>query len=268
MGTHHKCTMVVHVCPHGHPAASTIMGDHTCATWATKTATLWTPTCVSTYIHEIGRPCTPTHLHELPRLASTGTHHRPRTPTKFWTPTLHGGVPRFGPPHLSTATHKPRPPSSTACYGHPRILDSHHVIWATTESLWPWTSTLVHKVFGRPCNHLGAHAIMWASSDNGSWPSTRYVWIPMTFCGWPGESLGVHGILWASTYDMWTAKSRLFWATTHISWAPNNDKPWAPNYVANSTHFGQPRHYRWSPTLLHWPPTILFGRPRSFMDAQ
>ena len=170
---------------HGHPAGSTIMGVHTCATWATKTATLWTSTCVSTCAHEIGRPYTPTRLHELPRLASTGTHHRPRTTTKFWTPTLHGGVPRFGPPHLLTATHKPRPPSSTACYGHPRILDSHHVIWATTESLWPWTSILVHEVFGRPCNHLGAHEVLCAPTQSCGHPATTILGRPHAMYGYP-----------------------------------------------------------------------------------
>lgn len=261
------------------------------------------PTWTSSSLHDNGRPhvCVmgdqdsdslDAHLciHVCPRnWPSIHSHSPPRTSTAR----LHRHPPSSTHPHEVLDAHStrwsPTFRATTFVHSHPQTTSTiaHDLLWTPTNFGQPsrymgdhgkslaldihtrprslWTST---QSSGWPRSFVRSHAIMWASSDNDSWTSTRYVWIPMTFCGYPRESLGVHGILWASTYDMWTAKPRLFWATTHISWAPNNDKPWAPNYVANSTHFGQPPHYRWSPTLLRWPPTILFGRPRSFMGAQ
>ena len=185
------------------------------------------------------------------------------------------GLPRFGPPHLSTALHNSRPPSSTECYGHPRnfgqpsryigvhgkswVLDSH----TRPRSLWaPMQSS------GRPRSFTDSHVIVWTPNDDGSWTAMRYVWTPITSCGRSRKSLGAHEVLWACTRDMWTTKPRLFWVPMHISWTANNGKSWAPKHVANITHFGPPQRYLWSPTLLHWTPTLRIGRPLGIMGDQ
>lgn len=185
LGAQHESVVRVHSWAHGHPAGSTIMGDHTCASWATKAATYWTPTYISTLIHVCPRKL---GVQTYPHTTTAHIHHRPPSTTRSHEALgaqLQGGVPRFGPPHLSTDIHKPRPPSSTDCYGHPRILDSHHVIWATTENFWPWTSTLVHEVFGLPCNHLEAHGILCAPTQSCGHPATTIFGRPHAMYGYP-----------------------------------------------------------------------------------
>lgn len=236
-----------------HPAAPIILGDNTYTSCTAKSASLCTSTtCPLAHMIRV-RPDVPIQLHAAPRKSMSAQYFG--RPTASWPPTFRATTFVHGPPQF-TAT----------------IV--HGLLWASTKF---WTAI---TLYGRPRKILGLGQPHTSTKSLGD---HAIIWTPTKFCGQPRNRvgtqrrrfldghvicMGTHEVLWGCTRDMWTAKPRLFWAPTHISWTANNDKPWAPKHVANIPHFGPPQRYEWSSTLLHWPPTLRIGRPRSLMGTQ
>ena len=179
---------------------------------------------VGVHKHPYKRPYISTQLHVSPRIAH-----------EILGAQLTAGLPRFGPPHLSTALHNSRPPSSTACYGHPRnfgqpsrymgvhgkswVLDSHtrpRSLWAPMKYCGPAHATCgqpSHGSFGCPCTYRGRPITASLGRPN-MWPTSRILGhhniadgAPRYCYGLPRYLLAVHGMLWAT-------KRQPSWSTT------------------------------------------------------
>lgn len=176
------------------------------------------------------------------------------------------GLPRFGPPHLSTALHNSRPPSSTACYGHPRsfgqpsrYMGVHGKSWVLDTHKRPRSLWTAMQSSGCPRSFVRSHAIVWTPSDDGSWTARRYVWTPTTSCGRPRKSLGAQTC----------GQNHAFWATTmlpvelHVIALASHVKDWATTKID-----GRPTTAVLDIHTKLWTATRICGRSRMIVDVQ
>lgn len=238
LGAQHESVVRVHSWAHVHPAGSTIMGDHTCTSWATKAATYWALTNVSTLIHVCPRKL---GVHTYPHTTTAHLHHRTPSTTrshKTLGAQLQDGVPRFG-----------QPWTATICSGPPRSFGRPRHIMAVHETLD------VHTLVWSPIKFVDIHAIVWTSS-------ARLPWAPTKFYGRSHIHLDGHENLWTLRRLRGCPKCRRRWTSTHIHGCPMTATFWAPNYASNFTHFGRPLRYGWSPTFIPGCPRDKCGLPR------